>query len=868
MSLSPQKHLNNRILMNIENTTLDNGLNTLFIDSPNSNVTTAQIWFKAGSSLEDKDNKGIAHFLEHMFFKGTQKYPDMMIAKTVESYGGELNAFTSFDYTCYYINGPATETLTTIDVLMDMVSNPEFREEDLIPEKAVVFEEYRRSIDSSSQYNFFKIQDGSFPKDYKSPILGTEETIKAFSREQLVEFRNKFYNLENALLIVAGNLKQKDKIVKLINTFEMPHGTKSKFSKFKLKTKANITVHDKTVNQATLTMAIQSPGYTDSDSPAEDLAINCLAFGDISPLYKDLVSKDSMASGVNGSTMFFSEGGCHFLRFACPVENIEKVLTQFPKTVKNVFNDGFSQDAIDRIRNQYIASKVYEKESIESFAFGLGHGFAQSGNIDCEEDFIKQMKLISRSKVKKSLTEIFSREIHVTVQLPKGHPKKLIKEKAQKFTAELNKIARSEKVKKSNHIIMESKFDTEAKCIELRKGIKLVYRQNQLTPTFAMHAYIKGGLSYETDANNGVFNLISKNITYGHKKAKYEELKNELDKKSSYINGFSGRNAYGLTLHGLSEYTDELVSHFLSLLTQPTFPPQYFKLEKELIKRTLFNQKEDPVKHCFNQFNKFVFNGHPYSREIIGTEDSVKKLTRKSLIDLHNENLMKQEIVLTYCGDLDLETVVEKITPHLEIFKSRKPTKKKQKNTINPQNGNQVSIEFDREQTHIMIGKPSYKVDSIEDLYLKMFTTFLAGQSSELFVEVRDKRGLCYSVQPLQNTSLEAGYWGIYIGAGHDKKEEAIEAIKEILNKYQKNGFKKKDFDLIKKMIQGQNLLNVQTNEDYANFYSIAVLHDLGFDYQHESFKKIDNMKLADFNSFLKKFLIDEWNIIDVGRSN
>ena len=145
-------------------------------------------------------------------------------------------------------------------------------------------------------------------------------------------------------------------------------------------------------------------------------------------------------------------------------------------------------------------------------------------------------------------------------------------------------------------------------------------------------------------------------------------------------------------------------------------------------------------------------------------------------------------------------------------------------------------------------------------------TTFLAGQSSELFVEVRDRQGLCYSVQPLQNTSLEAGYWGIYIGAGHDKKEAAIKAIKTILEKYRKKGFSKKDFELTKKMIHGQNLLNVQTNEDYANFYSIAALHDLGFDYQHKSFQKIDEMNYQDFNQFLKKFLVDDWNIVEAGR--
>ena len=165
-----------------------------------------------------------------------------------------------------------------------------------------------------------------------------------------------------------------------------------------------------------------------------------------------------------------------------------------------------------------------------------------------------------------------------------------------------------------------------------------------------------------------------------------------------------------------------------------------------------------------------------------------------------------------------------------------------------------------------MIGKPSFKAGTKEEFYLKMLTIYLAGQSSELFVEVRDRKGLCYSVQPLQNTSLEAGYWGIYIGAGHDKKDQAIDAIKEILNKYQKNGMSKTDFVTVKKMIQGQNLINIQTNEDYANFYSIAALHNLGFDYQHDSFKLIDEIKYEDFNKFLSKFLVDDWNLVEVGR--
>ena len=105
---------------------LDNGLETLFINSPGSKAASVQIWFRAGSALEKKKDFGIAHFLEHMFFKGTQKRPGAKIAREVESYGGEINAFTSFDYTCYYINTPSTQIKKTIEILMDMVANPLF----------------------------------------------------------------------------------------------------------------------------------------------------------------------------------------------------------------------------------------------------------------------------------------------------------------------------------------------------------------------------------------------------------------------------------------------------------------------------------------------------------------------------------------------------------------------------------------------------------------------------------------------------------------------------------------------------------------------------------------------------------------------
>lgn len=132
-------------------------------------------------------------------------------------------------------------------------------------------------------------------------------------------------------------------------------------------------------------------------------------------------------------------------------------------------------------------------------------------------------------------------------------------------------------------------------------------------------------------------------------------------------------------------------------------------------------------------------------------------------------------------------------------------------------------------------------------------------------MEVRDKKGLCYSVQPLHNSSLEAGYWGIYMGTSPEKYEQATAALFELIGKYQTKGLSKKEFNLVKQMIYGQNMMSIQTNDDYAYFYSVPVLHGLGLDFPFKTLETIKQIDLDDLNLFLRKFLKGGWNIVKAG---
>ena len=847
---------------------LKNNLKTLFVNSPGATAGTVQIWFRAGSALETHDNEGIAHFLEHMFFKGTTSRPGAKIAHDVETFGGEINAFTSFDYTCYYINTPNHKLGESVDIILDMVSNPMFKMDDLVPERGVVLEEYRRSIDSPNQFGFSKLQEGCFTGSYAHPILGREDTIKNFTQEQLHFFRNNNYNLQNSMLIVSGDLSQRDDLIKLIEKYNLPNGKSSTFPEFKLKNQSTLNIHEKEVRMSTLTITFDAPEYSSKDAPHEDLAINCLGFGETSRLYQSLVLEKTLANNANASTMFMAKGGAHFFRVVFPHENLNIVLKKLNEVFNIALSTGLETDEITKIKNQYLSSKTYERESIESFSFSLGHSFAQSGNIHSDEDFINKIKKSTKSQVNRSLKNIFKKTNHITLQVPKSTNIAKTKKELENFQASLKKI-REKLIKNSSskYKITTSKFDSQAKVISIKPGVSLFYRQNTMTPTFVLQAYLRGGLTEENDKTNGTYHLLSGLLTKGYGKVSNEKLKKDFEEKSASINGFAGKNAYGILMHGLSENVSELSSHFIGSLIDPKMPSKHLNHERQLTIRALENHKEDPVKHCFREAQKLFFTTHPYALNQIGTIESLKKIKEKQLLDLHKKNLKSKEILITYCGDDELEDILDLLQPLFEKLSSRK-TKKMELKKYKPIKNMEKYISFDREQTQIFYGIPCGSMKSKENFYLKMLTTHLSGQSSELFVEVRDRQGLCYSAQPVHFSALEGGYFGIYMASGHDKVTRALKAIKDLIGKIRDNGLSKEDFERIKTMIKGQNLINVQTNEDFASVYSVPILQGEGIEYYHLKNIEIEKLTHEEFQENIKKILSDKWNTIIVGREN
>ena len=195
----------------VTKTTLPNGLRIVTESIGSVKTISVGIWVKTGSRNEKKELAGVTHFLEHMLFKGTKKRTAFEIAQSMESVGGYLNAFTSSEYTCYYARCVDEQLSRALDVLSDMVLHPSFPEKEIEKEKKVVIEEMKMYRDSPDDYLFEAFTTKMFQNHALGrPILGFEDTVSAFTRQNLYDYMKDRYRPDNLLVAVAGNVNHEE----------------------------------------------------------------------------------------------------------------------------------------------------------------------------------------------------------------------------------------------------------------------------------------------------------------------------------------------------------------------------------------------------------------------------------------------------------------------------------------------------------------------------------------------------------------------------------------------------------------------------------------------------------------------------------
>jgi zinc protease len=374
--------------------TLANGLDVVVIPDHRVPVVTHMVWYRNGSADDPIGQSGIAHFLEHLMFKGTDKHPAGEFSKVVSGLGGQENAFTSYDYTAYFQRVTREHLGTMMEFEADRMSNLLIEENVVAPERDVVLEERRMRVETDPAAQLSEAMAASLfvHHPYGTPIIGWMHEIEGLSREHALAYYRRFYTPQNAILVVAGDVTEDEVRALAERTYGKIPVDGERVSRFRPRepdpvAERHITVADPKVEQPTLQRLYLVPSCrnaTDRDCYALELLAEVVGGGPTSFLYRKLVLERGIAVNAGAWYMSSAMEDTRFCVYAVPaqgvsLEDLEKVVDEVLKTIPD---EALDAEAIERAKTRLVAETIYSTDSQSSLARIYGSALAIGETIE------------------------------------------------------------------------------------------------------------------------------------------------------------------------------------------------------------------------------------------------------------------------------------------------------------------------------------------------------------------------------------------------------------------------------------------------------------------------------------------------------
>lgn len=393
---------------------LDNGLQVIFIDTKTFPTITTLLLVGAGSRYENEKNNGIAHFFEHMAFKGSKKYPNsFVISSTIEGKGGVFNAFTSKDHTGYWIKSTSEHFKTVIDVIADMVLHSKLDIEEIEREKGVISEEINMYEDTP-QRKVGELFEGLLYKGNPLgfDIAGFKETIEKFDRTTFVEYMSSLYYPNNSVLIVAGGIKNKEEYLKVIKEkFDnWKTGKKQSFIPIKeSQSKPQTLVKYKKTEQAHFCLGFRAFSFKDNRKYALSVLSAILGGGMSSRLFIQVRERRGLCYYISTVSELYEDCG-NIVTQAGVTNNLEKVKEAIDTILvehKKVTEGDIKEDEIKRAKELIKGRLLLSLEDSTNIASFFGNKKLLQNKIETPEEVIEKIMAVTKEDLTKLAKEVF-----------------------------------------------------------------------------------------------------------------------------------------------------------------------------------------------------------------------------------------------------------------------------------------------------------------------------------------------------------------------------------------------------------------------------------------------------------------------------
>ncbi len=394
----------------IKKITLKNGLEVVAIPMPSMKSVACGVWARCGGRYENKINSGISHFIEHLLFKGTKKRDGKNIKETIEGIGGSFNGFTSEEFTCYLVKLLGNHVDIAVDVLADMVSNPRFAESDIEKERTVIIEEIKMYLDQPMQYVHEILGELMWPANpLGMPLAGTFDTVNSITKNDIIDFKNKFYNSRNIIVAFAGNIDI-EKIAKLVEkNLRLPSGKSincyEKITKNEIGPRLKVLTKD--TEQLHLAIGLHGLSRQNKERYSASLLNIILGANMSSRLFQEVREKRGLAYEISSHNKSYNDTGAFVISAGVDIKKSKDAIRIILKELSRIKKEHVKKDEFRRAKEYYKGQVLMALEDTTTSMLWVGEKISAEDKLTDINKILKIVDEITTEDIKKVANMIF-----------------------------------------------------------------------------------------------------------------------------------------------------------------------------------------------------------------------------------------------------------------------------------------------------------------------------------------------------------------------------------------------------------------------------------------------------------------------------
>jgi zinc protease len=761
---------------------LPNGLTVLVRRDASAPVVAIVTYVKAGYFDETDDVVGIAHVLEHMYFKGTSARGVGEIAKETKASGGYLNAATIYDHTSYYTVLPASGFVPGLEIQADAFANSVIDADELRKELEVIIQEAKRKADNPTavvtETLFEVLHDRHRMRRWR---IGREEGLRRLTRDDMLRFYRNFYRPSNTVLAIVGDVDPDDAMRHVGRLYgrltdapvvRTPGPSETELPDFRYRELAG------DVTQTQFALGWRAPEFAHPDSPLLDLIATVLGSGRASRLYR-AVRERQLASSIHAYHYAPTELGVFVVQAEAKPELAVEAARATWDQVRAIQEEGIGAHELERARRIYEARWVRRLETMEGQANHLAE-WQSSGGWQLADRYLERVLTAPAEEVHAALLRwLDPQHAGLVVYRPVTSPvvaadvdamRKLLRG-ARATPLPVSPPREAVPAAATTRAPQLEREEAGVRVYRTRVGVPVLVRRKPGAQILHLGVFATGGLVNEGAGHGGLTLLMARTAVKGTMRRTATQIAEDAELLGGSVTPSLSQESVGFTLSVPVRHAAAAVELLADVVQRPSFPEDALDTERAVARSELAAMRDDMYRYPVRLALEAAFGDHPYGLSALGTEATLDAATVDSVQLWHRARILHAPLVIGAVGDIEPDEMAALISRDFQLLASREP--QPIADPAWPARAAERVESREKAQTALALLFPGPARGDDDRFAAHLLAGVASGLGGRFFDELRDKRSLAYTVHAYASERLRAGTFAAYIATSPELEETA-----------------------------------------------------------------------------------------------